>query len=216
MNHDKLLDILKGGNIVIPLYIYKMLPKLNINHECFIFLMYLYGKGNKITFDIKSMSEELEIDNKQIMNYISMLESNKLIEIKVIKNDKNIMEEYIYLDPLYNKLSINIISDEIKKDEEDKNDYIFELLEKEVGIQLSFIEVERIKQWNYDREIIEEAIREAIKNGVVSVKYIDKVLDSWEKKGIKTKEDLNKIRKNYKSKDEKVDVFEYNWLEEDE
>jgi DNA replication protein len=216
MNHDKLLDIVKGGNITIPLYIYKMFDKLNIDYETFIFLMYLYGKGNKLLLDVKSMSEELGLDGKKIMNYISSLEKNKIIEIKVIKNDKDIMEEYLFLDLLYNKISINIVNEEVKQENIKENNDIFELLEKEVGIQLTFTEIEIVKLWNYDKEVIKEAIKEAIKNNVASVRYIDKVLYSWSKKGIKTKEDVEKNRKNYKSKDDKVDVFEYNWLDDDE
>ena len=216
MNHDKLLDIIKDGNITIPLYIYKLFPKLNIDYETFIFLMYLYSKGNKKLFDIKVISEDLALDNKKIMNYISSLESNKLIEIKVIKNEKNIMEEFIYLDPFYNKISMFIVNDELDYNNSNENDDIFEILEKELGIQLSFVEVEVVKSWKYDKEVIEEAIKEAVKNNVASIKYIDKVLYSWSKKGIKTKEDVEKNRKNYKQKEEKVDVFEYNWLDEDE
>ena len=216
MNHDKLLDIIKDGNITIPLYIYKLFPKLNIDYETFIFLMYLYSKGNKKLFDIKVISEDLALDNKKIMNYISLLESNKLIEIKVIKNEKNIMEEFIYLDPFYNKISMFIVNDEMDYNNSNENDDIFEILEKELGIQLSFVEVEVVKSWKYDKEVIEEAIKEAVKNNVASIKYIDKVLYSWSKKGIKTKEDVEKNRNNYKQKEEKVDVFEYNWLDEDE
>ena len=216
MNHDKLLDIIKDGNITIPLYIYKLFPKLNIDYETFIFLMYLYSKGNKKLFDIKVISEDLALDNKKIMNYISSLESNKLIEIKVIKNEKNIMEEFIYLDPFYNKISMFIVNDEMDYNNSNENDDIFEILEKELGIQLSFVEVEVVKSWKYDKEVIEEAIKEAVKNNVASIKYIDKVLYSWSKKGIKTKEDVEKNRSNYKPKEEKVDVFEYNWLDEDE
>ena len=202
--------------LVIERYIYKLFPKLNIDYETFIFLMYLYSKGNKKLFDIKVISEDLALDNKKIMNYISSLESNKLIEIKVIKNEKNIMEEFIYLDPFYNKISMFIVNDEMDYNNSNENDDIFEILEKELGIQLSFVEVEVVKSWKYDKEVIEEAIKEAVKNNVASIKYIDKVLYSWSKKGIKTKEDVEKNRNNYKQKEEKVDVFEYNWLDEDE
>ena len=57
MNHEKLLELIKSDNIVIPLYIYKDFPKYNIDYETFIFLMYLYSKGNKIPFDVVSLSE---------------------------------------------------------------------------------------------------------------------------------------------------------------
>ena len=98
MKHDKIQDVVKSGNIVIPLYIYKDFSKLNIDYESFIFLMYLYNKGNKIPFDINTFCEELFCSTKDIMNYVSVLQKNKLIDIKATKNEKNIMEEYIYLD----------------------------------------------------------------------------------------------------------------------
>ena len=219
MNHEKLLDVIKSDDIIIPLYIYKDFQKLNIDYESFMFLMYLFTKGNKIPFDVNSLSEVFNTDSKKIMKYISDLQSNKLIEIKVIKNDKNIMEEFIFLDFFYEKLSLNIMNEEQQKDNNLEKDEIFELLEKEVGLQLSFVEVEIVKAWNYDIEVIKEAIKEAIKNNVASIRYIDKVLYTWAKKGIKTKEDVEKNRKNFREKDEKkeqIDVFDYDWIEDDE
>ena len=219
MNHEKLLELIKSDNIVIPLYIYKDFPKYNIDYETFIFLMYLYSKGNKIPFDVVSLSESFNTDSKKIMKYISDLQSNKLIEIKVIKNDKNIMEEFIYLDFFYEKISLSVMNEEKKETNNSEKDEIFDLLEKEVGLQLSFVEVEIVKAWNYDIEVVKEAIKEAIKNNVASIRYIDKVLYTWSKKGIKTKEDVENNRKSFRQKEEKqekVDVFDYDWMEDDE
>lgn len=219
MNHEKLLELIKSDNIVIPLYIYKDFPKYNIDYETFIFLMYLYSKGNKIPFDVVSLSESFNTESKKIMKYISDLQSNKLIEIKVIKNDKNIMEEFIYLDFFYEKISLSVMNEEKKETNNSEKDEIFDLLEKEVGLQLSFVEVEIVKAWNYDIELVKEAIKEAIKNNVASIRYIDKVLYAWSKKGIKTKEDVENNRKSFRQKEEKqekVDVFDYDWMEDDE
>ena len=219
MKHEKLLDVVKSNNIIIPLYIYKEFNKLNIDYETFIFLMFLYSKGNKISFDVHKLSEEFYTDVKKIMEYISILQKNKLIEIKVIKNDRNISEEYIYLDFFYEKISLNIVNEESSTDISDEKDEIFDILQKEVGLQLSFVEVEIVKAWNYDKDIIKEAIKEAIKNNVASIRYIDKVLYSWAKKGIKTKEDLEKNQTHFREKSDKqtkVDVFDYDWMEDDE
>ena len=38
--------------------------------------------------------------------------------------------------------------------------------------------------------------------------YIDSILNSWHKKGYKTKEDILKDKENYRTKREKIDVFE--------
>ena len=217
MKHEKLLSVVKSNNIIIPLYIYKEFKKLNIDYETFIFLMFLYSKGNKILFDVNKLSEEFYTDAKKIMEYVSILQKNKLIEIKVIKNDRNISEEYIYLDFFYEKIALNIVNEDSSNEVSDEKDEIFSILEKEVGLQLSFVEVEIVKAWNYDKDVIKEAIKEAIKNNVASIRYIDKVLYSWAKKGIKTKEDIEKIKGTKKeNKEQKVDVFDYDWMEDDE
>lgn len=219
MKYDKLQDVVKSNNIIIPLYIYKEYSKLNIDYETFIFLMFLYSKGNKIPFDINKLSEEFYSDMKKIMKYISDLQKNKLIEIKVIKNDRNISEEFIYLDFFYEKIALSIVNEESTKETLDEKEEIFDILQKEVGLQLSFVEVEIVKAWNYDKDIIKEAIKEAIKNNVASIRYIDKVLYAWSKKGIKTKEDLENSKSGYRNKEEKdkkIDVFDYDWMEDDE
>ena len=222
MKYGKLVDIVKSGNIIIPLYVYKEFPKLNIDLESFLFLMYLYSKGNKIPFDINRLSEEFFCDVKTIMKYISVLQDKKLIEIKVIKNDKNIMEEFIYLDFFYDKISLNMVGEIVEEEKEDNQD-VFAILEKELGKQLSPIEIEIVKAWkesNYSDEIIKEAIKEAVINGVANLRYIDKVLYEWAKKGIKTKEDVEKnrnaFREKEKEKPKKVDLFDYDWMDDDE
>lgn len=217
MKFGKILEIVKENNIVIPMYLYKMFPKLEINLETFLFLMYLNGKGQFLIFDIKRLSEEFCCGIKKVMEYISILQDKKLIELKVVKNDKNIIEEYISLDLFYEKVSINII-EEINNEKEDTTN-IFEILESELGKQLSPIEYEIVKAWknsNYSDEIIKEAIKEAVYNGVANLRYIDKILYEWAKKNIKTKEDVEKNKKQFreKEKNKKVDVFDYDWMED--
>ena len=188
MKFGKILEIVKENNIVIPMYLYKMFPKLEINLETFLFLMYLNGKGQFLIFDIKRLSEEFCCDIKKVMEYISILQDKKLIELKVVKDDKNIIEEYISLDLFYEKVSINII-EEINNEKEDTTN-IFEILESELGKQLSPIEYEIVKAWknsNYSDEIIKEAIKEAVYNGVANLRYIAKILYEWAKKNIKTR-----------------------------
>ena len=218
MKYDKLLTFIKSGNVVIPLYIYKDISKLNIDCETFVFLMFLYNKGNDIPFNVNKLSEEFFCDTKTVMKYISILQEKKLLEIKVVKNDKNIMEEYISLNFFYEKISLDIVNEDNKPNIDEKRD-IFDMLEKDVGLQLSSVEVELVKAWNYNEELIVEAIKEAIKNKVASIRYIDKILYEWSKKGYKTKEDVLNSKKNFREREKnepKVDLFDYDWIEDDE
>lgn len=219
MKNKKVIDILKSKNIVIPLYLYKSYSKLNINLEEFIFLMYLYNQGEKIIFDPNTIEEDLGIDIKDVMSIISKLTDNKLINLEVIKNDKNIMEEYISLENFYQKISMLII-DELNNQEGGDDSTIFQVIEEEFGRTLSPIEYEIVKAWidsGISNELIKEALKEATFNGVSNLRYIDKILYEWNKKGIKNASDVEKNRSQYKEKkEEKLEVFEYNWLEDDE
>ena len=224
MKYNSIIDAFKEGDIVIPIYMYKQLPELKISLESFIFLMYLRSIGNDVSFDVPKFSKTLGLEDKSIMGYVSELSSSGLIDIKVIKNDKGIMEEYIYLDNFYEKIGLKLANkgaEEISKEKEDTNN-IFSILEKEIGKQLSPIEIEIVKGWkeaNYSDDLIKEAIKEAVSNDAVSLRYIDKVLYNWNKDGVTTIEEVNKRRKNFKeskSKDNKKELFEYNWLDDNE
>ena len=218
MKNKKMLDILKTKNIVIPLYLYKCYSKLNIGLEEFVFLMYLYNQGEKIVFDPNTISNDLGIDIKKVMLLINTLTDVKLINLEVVKNDKNIMEEYITLSDFYQKVSL-LIMDEVNNDE-DVDESIFAVIEREFGRTLSPIEYEIVKAWldsGMSTDLIKEALKEATFNGVSNLRYIDKILYEWGKKGINTPEDVNKNRTEYQEKkNEKLEVFEYNWLEDDE
>ena len=78
------------------------------------------------------------------------------------------------------------------------------------------MEYEIINSWKdngYTDELITLALKEATYNGVSSLRYIDKIIYEWGKKGIKTKEDVEKNRKQFKSESkEKKELFDYDWL----
>ena len=81
------------------------------------------------------------------------------------------------------------------------------------------MEYEIITGWldsGYTEELITLALREATYNGVSNLRYIDKIIYEWGKKGIKTKEDVEKNKKQFKSNNEKKEIFDYNWLDEED
>ena len=63
----------------------------------------------------------------------------------------------------------------------------------------------------------EEVLKEAVLNGVSSIRYIDKILYEWDKKGIKTSEDVRHFL-NSKNKENKepVEVFDYDWFDDED
>jgi len=219
MKVNKINELIKDKHIVIPMYIYKLKDKFNIDAETFIFLMYLYNMGNKILFNINNITEEFGCDLTKAMSYITVLEEKHLISIDVIKNEKNAIEEYISLELFHDKLS-NILITELNKTDVKEEETIYELIESAFGRSLSPIDYEIIKAWldcKHSEELIKEAVKEATFNGVSNLRYIDKILYEWGKKGIKSKEDVEKNRIAYREREEKskpTEVFDYDWMED--
>ena len=113
---------------------------------------------------------------------------------------------------LYEKIAFTLNEVEAK---EDNN--IYDIFEKEFGRTLSPVEYEIIGNWrNSDNtdELILLALKEAVYNGVNNLRYIDKIIFEWNKKGIKTKEDVENNNKQFKRKnlEEKKELFDYDWL----
>ena len=226
MNNSKLVDIFKDRNIVIPIYLLKNYKNFKLELNEFILLMYFYNLGDSYIFNPNKFCEELNIDLMELMSLVDLLTDKGFIKVEVKKNDKGIMEEVILLDGFYSKISL-IMREDINKKQEDSinNSNIYETIEKEFGRTLSPIEAEIISAWldnNTSEELIKEALKEAIFNGVSSLRYIDKILYEWGKKGIKTVKDVENNRKkkndNKENNDNSIDLdtLEWSWFDEDE
>ena len=205
----KLIELYKSGHMVIPLYLLKNYKDLKLDLDEFIFLMYLYNKGDKELFDPGKISNDLNIPLKDVMKYISTL------------TDKKMLKVIIDLDDFYRKISLKMVSN-VNDNLDELNSSVFTFIEKEFGRTLSPMENEIIKSWlenGSSEELVREAVKEATFNGVNNLRYIDKILYEWEKKGIKNKEDVDKNRNLHrkKEKEEPVEeIFDYNWFEDDD
>ena len=210
MKENLLIDNIKiNKDLIIPNYMIQNLLKLDLNLEEFILLVYLINQSDIVPFDINKLSTNLNYESNKILELISSLNEKNYISIEL--NKKNgIIEEFISLDLFYNK----IISFMIDKKEEINNKSIFSNFEKEYGRTLSPTEIEIIESWkesNFSDEMILEALKEAVLSGVYNMRYIDKILFEWSKKGYKTVED---IKHKTKQKDEFEEIYDYDWLNE--
>lgn len=215
---DELLFLLRKKEIAIPNVLLKYYKNLNIKEKELIFLSYLFSNDDQIPFNVIKFSNNTYFTTQEIMEILSNLCEKNLVNM-IVKKDGNIMKEYLDMSILYNKLLDFVIKEkDINVDDDSKNkeqsSNIYEVIEKEFGRTLSPIEYETIKHWldsNIDEELIKEALKEAVLNGVNNLKYIDKILYEWNKKGYKKSKDIKR-----KQEDKKVELFEYDWLKENE
>ena len=226
MNKYALMNIIQGNNIVLPMYLLSSYKDLKLELNEFVFLMYLHNTGNKSLFNPAKYSEELNIDLSEIMDLISTLSEKNFIKIEVLKNDKGIMEEVIVLDGFYKRIEMNIIGDASKKEEDNKNESkVYSYIEEQFARTLSSIDHEIILTWfdnNYNEDLIIAAVDEAVNSGVSSLKYIDRILYDWSKKGIESVKDLEKHNKTKKNSNKKeveedidLDIVDWDWFEDE-
>lgn len=216
--NEVVISTLKEKPIIIPRVLFKYYKKLNITEEELILLICIIEKDDKIIYDPNFFTEEIDMDKYKAMQLITDLAEKGTIEIKVENNKSNKKEEYIYLNPLYNKL-LNLLIDLELGTNPTIDSNIFAAFETELGRTLSAMEVEIIREWLHNgitEELIKEALKEAILNNVRNLKYIDRILFNWRSKGFKTKEDVLKDKKNYRKPTKKVEqIYDYNWLEDE-
>ncbi len=204
----KIIDILKDGNIIIPKLLLTHYKALKITDKEFIVLIYLLNNNE---FDPERISKDLGLKSVDILNIISSLTKKDILSLESITNN-NVAEEYVSFETLYQKLALILMED--KKEKQETN--IYDHFEKEFARTLSPMEYEIISAWledNITEELILLALKEAVYNGVSNLRYIDKILYEWQKKGIKTKDDIQKSQTSKKKN--KKEVFDYDWLNED-
>lgn len=213
MSNTILEGIVKQKDYIFKTQIFKITNKFNFNASELLLIIYFLNQ-DKPSFNIPEIKNITCLEEKQIMDAFSSLSSKGIISININKNENGIIYEEIDLSNLY-KYIVSDINTNVKKQ---INNNIFNIFEKEFGRTLSPIEFEIINAWlksGISEELIIGALKEATFNGVSNLRYIDKIIYEWNKKGFKSMEDLHNHLKKKEPNENKV-LFDYNWLEDEE
>lgn len=187
--------IYKEKNYLINSNVLKGIKSLNLTTDELLLLIYFINEEKAL--DLNKVKNALNFSEEDTLNTYSNLITKGLIEVKVVKENGKVSES-ISLDTFYDKLIMN------SKEEKEINTDIYSKFESEFGRSLSPIEYETINRWislGIDEGMILNALREAVINGVSNLRYIDKILYEWTKKGEKPKEEYKEL-------------FDYDWLED--
>ena len=205
----QIIELLKNINYQVSQVLLFNYKNINITDRQLIILIYLINQKENI-YNAKQISSDLKIELNTVFEEINSLCEKNIIKIEMKRINK-VINETINLDMLYEKLAFSLNQVEEK---EDTN--LYSIFETEFGRTLSPMEYEIINSWkdnDYTDELIILALKEATYNGVSNLRYIDKIIYEWGKKGIKSKEDVEKNRKQFKNNNTtKKELFDYDWL----
>ena len=209
---EQVINLLKDKPVFIPRVLLNNYKLLNITEEELIVIMVIMSCGNNALYNPEEFAKEINTSRQNVMKIINNLCNKNILTIDMEKKNYKTYE-YISLDLLYEKLA-NIIC-EVPEKEVDGS--IFTVFENELGRTLSPMEYEKIKEWvtsGNSEELIASALKEAVMNGINNFNYIDRILDSWKKKGYKSKSDIVRDKEKFHNKKEKVEVYDTDWLNE--
>lgn len=208
---EKITEILKLRDYNCPRSLIHNYKKMNLNSDELVLMVYLLN--NEKAFNPKQISDDLDLTLTEVMELINSLTTKGLINIEMHKMG-SVRSEYINLDEFYKKLAFDFV-DAPKKE---KSTNIYDIFEKEFGRTLSPMEYEIISAWTEKtkEETILLALKEATYNGVSNLRYIDKILLEWSKKGISTEKDMINEKKKISPNKGKIESFDYDWLNDEE
>ena len=213
MSNSILEGLIKEKDYTFKKLLFKLIKDFDLSLEELLLLVYFINQ-DKPVFDIKRISLITYLSSNEIMAAFSSLTGKGLVSIKTSKEDGKITE-VIDITNTYRAM-VSDININIKKQ---ATTNIYTIFEKEFGRPLSPVEYEIIKEWitsGISEELIKGALKEAVFNNVRNLRYIDKILSEWEKKGFKSVDEVDSYLKKKESNNPKQELFDYNWLEDEE
>ena len=192
MSNSILEGLIKEKDYTFKKLLFKLIKDFDLSLEELLLLVYFINQ-DKPVFDIKRISLITYLSSNEIMAAFSSLTGKGLVSIKTSKEDGKITE-VIDITNTYRAM-VSDININIKKQ---ATTNIYTIFEKEFGRPLSPVEYEIIKAWitsGISEELIKGALKEAVFNNVRNLRYIDKILSEWEKKGFKSVDEVDSYLK---------------------
>lgn len=207
-------NLLSSKKFIIDSHLILIAQNLKLSLDEFLMLVFFDNNYTKV-FDLNLICQTINIKEKEALATFNSLMQKKLLSLQTIKGHDGRMTEEVCLDGIYQCLQSNI--EQIVK--EDEKEDIYSIFEREFGRTLSSMDLEIINGWlttGTSEEMVVGALKEAVYNGVTNLRYIDKIIYEWGKKGFKNMDDVKVHLENRKEEKKPSSLFDYNWIEDDE
>ena len=199
---DKIIrKYLAAGQMTVSNLLLNNYRQLGLDEAEFILMLQLMSRtqqGNAI--DLTELSQSMQLDTSKLGNLLRNLIEKKFLRLTTATDVAGRKYDKYDFTLLYEKLFAleqNEVTAELTQNKTTSKQEVYKNIEVEFGRLLTPMELQTIDSWlnteNYSPELIVLALREAVLNQVYSLKYIDKILLSWEKQNIKTSADVQRL-----------------------
>ncbi|OEF95994.1 DnaD domain protein [Desulfuribacillus alkaliarsenatis] len=228
----KIVNASWDQQLLIPGSLMKYYKKLGLNEQEAMFILQIiyYQKMENDAFpSINLLCESTTFNESQIMDLIQRLINSGYLKIDEHYDESTDMYYEAYnTQPLFDQLSDLWLKEQgwidkltkVYNERENKPAKsslelvseleeldIFSIFEGEFGRPLSPIECEKIIKWveddKFNKEIITEALKQAVLNGKYSMNYIDRILLEWKKRNIRSIQEIEQANLEFQNSKKK-------------
>ena len=166
------------------------------------FVLYLQFKSYQdrgiMNPDVRTIAKNLGTKERQVFEQLHQMMTNHLVEHAIYD-----------FSLLINKLALLNENDQaatVKVENTNNRVETFNQLEAEFGRPLSSMELQIVNDWldkdNYSAIMIKLALRQAVMNSALNLQYMDRILQSWDRQGLRTERDINEHEKRFEQRKE--------------
>lgn len=176
--------------------------KLELSPKAFLLMSLLVDTPSLLTSDdyIRQISKHFTWEVSTMHDVYLELLNKQYIKNYLLKDHSGKQHDAIDIAPFFDVLERLVMPDmKTVSSGEDHSEKVFSLVglfEGEFGRTLTQIELMTIANWKkedgYQDELIQLALQQAVLNQALSLKYIDRILLSWQKKNIRTVEEAKR------------------------
>jgi DNA replication protein len=202
-----------SGSVSVPCFLLDHYHKLGISDREMMLLIHNLNEASGHT-DHKEMQKmilkKMGISSAEFNDLTESLQSKGLLAINTDAKGKGTQHDFLYdlsglIDQLIELWAIDRFR-KIGKTQTPESVKITAVFEEELGRPLTAFECEHIEKWllaSYSEELIIEALRRGVSAGIRNFRYLDSILREWEKKGIRTKMEVETEDQHFQARQAK-------------
>lgn len=199
-------DWMKEGFTMVPNILFNRFHQLNLTSDEMLLVLYLLSQMNQS----QSIEETTKIANQlgwtssKLFSELNQLMDKNYLSIELVPDRNGKQTDHYSLRPFFEQLDekyfqkvanqpTNQLISKAKFTEDEtfkETESLVMSFESEFGRMLTPLELETLNNWvakdNYQPALIKYALKEAVIHQAISLKYIDRILLTWEKKNIRT------------------------------
>lgn len=212
MKNEVIMEWINAGHVELPTLLLRYYREIGLSNDELVLILQLksYIDKGELFPNTELIARNMQMTEQNVFRAIHQLIHKNVLSIQTAKDENGITQDAYSLTLLWEKLLVLIKQkqvDQKNKQEEESEQSLYSIFESEFGRPLSPIEMETLMMWieadKYSPELIKLALREAVLSQVYNFKYIDRILLNWEKKNIRTKEQVEKEAQQYRDYSQK-------------